>query len=193
MALTAAAVQASIQAAAPDLLGPNWLKLTAAISMGVVNWARVPVNVVVTGSSTGVLGSGIVNGKLTVAPNPLPVNAAMAGAGLLGVQSANMARAVGVGVANAFTASAQYVGTSPTVGAGADTVIRVVAGPAKLTAAILLSAQGVGLQGVTMANLASALGTGIAAMISTGTTGIGTVVGAGGPAPSTGISISQVV
>lgn len=193
MALTAAVVQASIQAAGPELKGSNWLLLSAAISMGVVNWARVPVNVVITGSSVGVLGSGTVSGKLTVAPQPLPVNVALAAAVLLGMQSPSIGRAVGVGVANAFNASAQYTGNSFSVGAGTDTVVRVVADPVKLTAAILLASQGVGLNGVSMPQIASALGTGIASLISTGTTGIGTVTGVGGPTPATGISISQVV
>lgn len=193
MALTAAIVQANIQAAGPELVGPNWMLLSAAISMGVVNWARVPLNVVVTGASSGALGSGIVNGKLVVAPQPLPVNAAMAAATLLGVQSMSIARAVGLGVANAFNAAASYRGVCPTVGVGGDVVVRVVADPTKLTAAILLAGQGVGLNGVTMPQIAAALGTGIATLISTGTSGTGSVTGVGGPSPATGVSISQVV
>ena len=97
-----------------------------------------------------------------------------------------------IGVANAFNSSAQYQGVSAGVGVGADTVTKVTANPATLTAAIMAAASGTGLKGVSMPQLAGALGTGIASLVSTAS-GFGTVTGAGGPTPAAGTSVSRVV
>jgi hypothetical protein len=192
MPLTPAAIQNAIQAAAPDLKGTVWLQLTAALGIAIATWALTPANVVVLGVSSGAIGTGTVIGKLFVAPQPLPVTTASAAAGLLGVQAPLVARAVGFGVAAAFNASASYQGISAGVGVGADTVASVQANPAALTNLIMQVAGGSGLQGVRMPEIASALGTGIATLLSTSTTGFGVVTGPAGPLPSGGTSISRV-
>jgi hypothetical protein len=193
MPLTGPVIQASIQAAGPDLKGMGWLRLTAAIGNAVAEWAKSPTNLTITGVTSGTSGSGLVNGKLVVTPTPILVSTAASGAGLLGVHTPAITRAIGIGVANAINSSALYQGTSVGVGAGADTVTAVVANAAALTALIMAVGYGSGLRGVRMAEIASALGTGIASLISSNSRGFGTVTGASGPAPAAGTSISRML
>jgi hypothetical protein len=193
MPLSPPILQAAIQAAAPDLMGTGWLRLATAIGTAVGSWALVPSNVTVLGVTAGSAGSGVVNGKLFVVPQPLPVSAAVSAAALLGVHTPALARAIGVGVANAFNSSAVYQGTSVGVGAGTDTVVRVVANGGTLSALLSSVAAGMGLQGVWIPQLSAALGTGISGLLMSGTQGVGAVTGATGPMPAAGTSISRVV
>lgn len=188
MPVNPAAVSGAIQAAAPDLVGPVWLQLVAALGAAVSGWAMTPGNILITGVTTGTAGSGVTNGKLFIVPQPGPVSVALASASLVGVHTPSIGRAVGVGVANAFNATALYQGTSVGVGVGSDVVSTVVANPGPLVGLIMSS----GLVGVNSPSLAAALASGIAALVSTGT-GTGVVTGAGGPAAAQGMSISKVV
>lgn len=192
MPLTPPILTAAISAATPDLPGPDFQRLSLLLGVAIAAWVQVPSNVVVQGVTAGAAGSGPVYGKLFVPPNPASFNAAFAGAGLLGVNGQQMARGIAVGVATAFTGSGTYVGVSAGVGAGTDiSKITFVNGPA-LTAAILAAAPGVGFAGFVMPAFAAAVGTGMAGLLIQGT-GTGAVGGPGGPAPTTGTSVSKVV
>ena len=191
MALTSTLITNSILAAAPELQGFVWKQLAAAIGVGVVSWVRVPTNLSLLGATSGVVGSGQVLGKVFVSPAPLPVNLSTAGHSLLGPNAGQVARAVGVGVATAFNASAQYRGVSVGVGVGSDTSRVLLSNGVSLTTFLVSSAAAMGIQGPNMQVLASALGNGIAALLLTGT-GLGAVTGAGGPSAAIGTSKSSV-
>jgi len=193
MPLTSAGITASIIAAGPTLKGANFLRLANALGIAVAAWALIPPNLVVLGVCSGAIGAGKVTGKLFVPPVPLPVSTAAAAATLLGVQSPAVSAAIGVGVANAFTASATYQGVSAGVGVGADTVVRVIPNPAALIAAISAGMASAGIVGVQVGPVSLALGNGISALLASGSTGFGVVTGVGGPSPSGGTSISQVI
>jgi len=193
MPLNGPTIQAAIQAAAPDLKGMVWLRFTAALGDAIAEWAASPTNLSILGVTSGTSGSGLVTGKLFVTPQPIIVSTAASSAGLMGMHSPTIARAVGVGVANGINASGIYSGTSVGVGAGADVVSSVVTNAATLTAQIMAVGYASGLRGVHLSDLATALGTGIASLISSGSRGFGTVAGATGPIPSAGTSISRMV
>ena len=192
MPLTPPLITAAISAATPDLPGPDFQKLSILLGVAIFSWATIPSNLVVQGVTTGAIGAGAVVGNIFVVPVPLPVNAAFAGLGLLGPNGQQMARGIGVGVATAFTANALYVGASAGVGAGTDLSKITFANPATLTAAILAAAPAVGFGGPNIAQIAAAVGTGVSALLLTGT-GVGGVAGPAGPAPAAGTSISKVV
>lgn len=193
MPLEPTTIAGAILTANPNLKGPDWVRFVGVLSAAIAAWAQTPGNIVVNGVSSGVIGSGTVTGKLAVKPDPLPVSSAEGAALLLGIASPQIAAAVGVGVANAFTAQAAYTGVSTGVGVGADVVVAVIPNPTTLTAAITAAMASGGFLGVHVPRIASALGTGIAALIASGTTGGGVVAGAGGPAPSGGKTTSTVV
>lgn len=192
MPLAPPLISASITAATPDLPGPDFQRLSILLGVAIFTWATIPSNLVVQGVTTGAAGAGAVLGTINVPPVPLPVNAAFAGAGILGPSGQQMARGIGVGVALAFTANAQYIGASAGVGSGTDVSKITVANPATLTAAVLAAAPAVGFAGANLAQIAAAVGTGVSALLLTGT-GVGGVAGPAGPAPAAGTSVSKVV
>lgn len=192
MPLAPPLISASISAATPDLPGPDFQRLSVLLGVAIFSWAIVPSNIVVQGVTTGAAGAGAVVGTINVPPVPLPVNGTFAAAGLLGPNGQQMARGIGVGVALAFTANAQYVGASAGVGAGTDISKITFANPATLTAAILAAAPAVGFAGANLGQIATAVGTGVSALLLTGT-GVGGVAGPVGPAPAVGTSVSKVV
>lgn len=191
MALSSTLITQSILAAGPDLRGPNWNLVAVAVGAGVFAWALSPSSLALGGVTTGATGSGAVLGKLSVVPAPLPVPVAAAVAGLLGLVAPSVARAVGLGVAAAFNASAQYRGASVGVGSGTDLSKVVVSNGPALVASLAASAASSGLRGVDVGTLCAGLGTGLAALLGTAT-GVGVVAGPVGPAPGVGTSISGV-
>lgn len=191
MPLAPPAITAAILAAGPDLRGPSWIKLATTVGIAVAAWSQLPANVTLQGVTTGAVGSGIVTGKLSVIPAPLPVPAAVAAASLLGLDAASVGRAVGLGVAAAVNASATYQGASVGVGSGTDVSKVTLSNGPTLVAALGLAASSTGLVGVNVPRICAGLGPGIAALLLTGT-GIGVVAGPVGPAPSAGTSLSRV-
>lgn len=184
-------VSASIIAAGPALKGTKWFQLASAIGTGVVTWSAVPSNVLVIGNTTGTVGGGAVTGKITIPPVPAPVIASLSGIGVFGLQAPQVGTAVGIGIANAYTASALYVGQS--VGAiGADVSKVTVANPATLVATLNLALTSQGFNGLVARQIASGLAPGIATLFLTGF-GTGVAVGAAGPSPGTGVSTASIV
>lgn len=181
----------AILLAGPDLRGPSWVRLATVIGVAVAAWAQVPSNLALQGITAGAAGSGVVAGKVSVVPAPLPVPAAMALAALLGVDAATVARAVGLGVAAAFNSTAAYQGVSVGVGSGTDVSrVSLSNGPGLVTA-LCLAATTSGMVGIDVPRVMAGLGPGIAALLFTGT-GVGVVAGPVGPAPGAGTSISKV-
>lgn len=193
MALSSAIIQTSIQAADPGLQGTLWLQITALLGTAITSWAQVPSNVVLQGITAGSAGSGVTFGKLVVRPQALPVSQATTAAGFMGINGVRMARAIGIGIANAFTAVGTYRGISTGVGVGTDTLSIVTANSVTLASTIMATATGFDFSGPLLPQFAAAYGTGIASLISLETRGTGIVTGVGGPSPASGTSISQVV
>lgn len=192
MPVDPASITAAILAAAPDLKGPSWVRLATVVGVAVSTWSVVPSNVSLTGVTTGAAGAGAVTGKITIPPDSLPVPTSALQHSLLGLNMGSMARAIGVGVATAFNASAAYSGVSIGVGSGTDvSKITLANGPA-LVAVLSSVALSQGMVGVHIPVLSSALGLGIATQFLAGT-GFGAVAGPVGPAPGVGTSISQVL
>jgi len=157
----------------------------------VVTWSAVPANVLVTGNTTGTVGGGAVTGKITLPPIPAPVIASLSGLGVLGLQAPQVGSAVGIGIANAYTASAIYVGQS--IGAIGANVSKVTfANPATLVASLNVALTGQGFNGLVSRQLASGLAPGIVSLFLTGF-GTGAAVGAAGPSPGTGVSTASIV
>jgi hypothetical protein len=192
MPVVGPAITAAIIAAGPELKGPDFIRLAAVVGTATATWATIPGNIVLTGVTTGALGAGQTFGKLTVVPVPLPVNFAMIGAGLFGVNAASVGRAVGMGVATALNASAAYQGVAVGVGVGADVSKVVFANPATLMGLISSTGAASGMAGPTMAQLSTALGIGISGILLTGF-GVGSVTGGAGPSPAVGTSLSRVI
>lgn len=190
MSLSSPIITQAILASAPDLTGVAWIRLTQVIGVAVATWAQT--GIVVQGVTSGGAGSGTVTGQLILVPAPLIVPNAAALALLLGPIAGPASRAIGMGIATAFTSSASYSGASVGVGAGTD-ISKVTAanGPA-LVAALSLACTSSGIVGVTMPQICQGLGSGISSLILTAT-GVGVVAGAAGPIPSVGTSLSKVV
>lgn len=191
MPLAPSTITQAILAAGPDLRGPVWAKLATMIGIGVTAWAIIPANLALQGVTAGAAGSGAVTGKVFVVPAPLPVPAAVALASLLGPVAPNAARAVGLGVAAAFNASAAYQGVSVGVGTGTDVSKVSLANGPSLVTALGLAATTTGMTGVDISRICAGLGPGIASLLLTGT-GTGVVAGPVGPAPGAGTSLSRV-
>ena len=192
MPITAPLVTNAIRGAGPTLTGPTWLKLSSAIGIAVVQWSRNRANVALTGSGGGVIGAGRVTGKLTITPNAVPVTGSLASAGFKGLSSTKIGAAVGVGIADAYSASATYSGQSMGWGVGSDTSKVTTAVSATLTPLLVAAMAGQGLAGPQASLLAAGLSPGIATLFLTGF-GTGVATGGGGPLPGTGTSTSGVV
>lgn len=192
MPVTGPTVASALVAAAPELVGPDWLRLSTVLGNAIAAWAVVPANVVLNGVTTGVAGSGTVNGTVSVAPNVPLVAGALTSAGFAGPNSASLAKAVAVGVATSFTASALYQGASVGVGSGSDVSTITAANPVALSGIIQATASAAGMNGPNIAQLSVGVGNGVAALLLTGT-GVGVVAGPGGPVPGAGTSVSRVV
>ena len=105
----------------------------------------------------------------------------------------SLASVVAFGISNAFTSSAQYLGTSGGVGIGQDVSKVTVANAASLVPFLLGNLSGaLGGSGLALPQLVTGLANGIATLLLSGT-GTGTVVGAPSPAPATGATLSVVV
>jgi hypothetical protein len=189
MAVTPAKVSAAIMAAGPSLQGPTFKQLCVGVGLGVTNWSVVPANLKVRGVVTGGLGAGTVKGKLVIPPNVAPVVASVAGVTLVGPSAAQVATAVGLGVANAYSATGQYIGVATAVGVDISKV--VFANPGALIAALTSGLASQGMVGPTASQLCNGLGAGLATMFLTGA-GVGTSVGPSG-FPGAGTSVSWVI
>jgi len=192
MPVNPANIAAQIIVAGPKPGGPVLVQLATAVGAGVAAWVAAN-GVVLAGVSTGLVGAGAVTGKYVVVPNPLPVSAAMAASGIVGVTAPAIAVAVGVGVGTALNIDATYVGACAGVSVGTDQVITVYADIPTLTASLASAMTATGMVGPTMPQVAASLAAGIAGLVMTGT-GTGVVAStAAGPIPTVSASTSRLV
>jgi len=192
MPVNPANIAAQIVAAGPKPGGPAFAQFALAVANGVSAWVAAG-GVVLVGVAAGAAGFGTVTGKYVVVPNPLPVATGLTAGAVVGVTAPAIAVAVGVGVGTALNTDATYVGACGGVAVGKEEVIRVVADPATLTAALASAMAGAGMVGPTVPQLAAALATGIAGLVMTGT-GTGVVAStAAGPIPTVSASTSRLV
>lgn len=189
MALSPPTIALAIQNADPTLTGINWKLLTMALGIGVYNWTINSVKL--QGTTAGVAGTGSVNGKMVVTPASIIVPAGTTSVGLVGIDMAQVALAVGTGVATAFSTSAQYTGASAGVGVGGDFSLVSIAEAAPLTAQLVTGCTAVGFTGIDIAQLMAGFGVGISGLVRTGF-GIGAVAGSPSPVPAAGTSLSTV-
>jgi hypothetical protein len=192
MPVTSALVTPQILAAAPGLSGPVWYNLAGGVGLAIEQWVAVG-GITLTGVSTGTAGVGTVVGtSFFVAPQPLPVNVAMAGSSVLGPVGVRLASALGVGVANGLSVSARYAGVSIGVGTGTDVSKVVYADRTSLIGILTATFAASSISGPVGLQLAAAIGNGIADLALTGT-GLGVVTGLPSPSGAVAASNSKVV
>lgn len=174
--------------------------LASGIANGVVQWGvNNPMNLALKGVSVGAAGVGIIqypSSSIVVSPNVGLVVAGLTGAGVKGALALSLATAVATGISQGFMTSAQYVGTSATVGAGQD-ISKITTANASVLVGILNMTLRASLgSGPAISMMASGLGVGIASQLLMGT-GTATITPAPGSpppaAPTTGITSSVVV
>ena len=198
MALTTPVIQAQLEAS--KLVGPfpfngvTFPSLALAIAQGVSLWAvGNSANLALSGVSAGTAGAGAVAGfKITVPPNNGAIETALRASGVGGQLVPSLAMTVAMGIATAFTLSAQYSGLSTGVGVGTDVSAVSIANPATLTTLLLAQLHAVVGRGQATSSLAAGLGQGIAIML-LGSVGLGTVTGPSSVVGAGGTTFSTVV
>lgn len=183
---------AILTAGAADLKGPNFPRIAAAIGNGVSSWLQVPVNLALSGVTSGQAGGGVVTGTISVVPAIPLMTASFASAGLRGPTAPFLAKAVSLGIATSFTASAAYTGVSVGVAIGSDVSKITIANSITLIPVLSL-ALATALQGVgpNVGILSIGLGNGISAQLLTGT-GVGVVAGTPAPSPIPSVGTSPL-
>ena len=189
MPIVGSALTTSIRAAGANMsLGADWLRLSSAVGSAVAVWSKIQTNVLMIGATTGAAGAGPVTGKFFMVPSPVPLIGSFAASGLVGVDGPQLARAIGTGIGTYYNLAAGYRGQA-TGAIGADVSKVTFANGAALRALLQARLAGAGIRGVDSVALAGAISTGVALMFATGG-GTGVAAGAGGPAPSAGVSRS---
>jgi hypothetical protein len=198
MALTPPLIYADLAAARASggfpFAGVNFDRLAWAIAYAVASWFPAG-GVVLNGISVGTAGAGVINtaaSKLILAPAPPLVIGGLVSAGMLGPLSVSLGTVVALGFSKSVTTAGQYAGGVVGVGIGADVSKAVSAnGPALIQLLLPYMAAMLG-PGPASAQMATGLGTGIAAQALT-ITGTGNVLGSPSIAPASGTSTSVVV
>lgn len=184
MALSGPTLAGAMILAGPEFIGPNGSRLFQAIGTAVHTWVVIPINVSLTGITTGQGGVGFVTGKLFMVPAVPAMAAALTAAGVTGLLAAGLARSVSMGLAAAFSASGTYTGPSIGVAIGVDTSKVIAANPMTLIPIMLASmASSLGGTGLSAPSVATGLSNGIAAQMLT-VTGVGAVAGTPIPSPA---------
>lgn len=191
MPVVGSAIESAIIAnGASNLRGPQFRKLAKAVGKSVASWIKIQSNVLVIGTTNGAAGTGPVTGKLFFAPAIPAMSAAFTANTLTGPSARKLAFAISKGVYSSLTASAGYRGQA-TGAIGADVSKVTFANPTTLIPILKSNMGSQRLVGVSTTLLASAIATGVVAIVMTGG-GTGVAAGPAGPAPSTGISRSKV-
>lgn len=191
MAITPGILTASILGSAPDLVGKNWFLLAGAVGGALPKWFRLPSGVFLTGVVTGVVGGGVVSGKIFLPPSPLPLPATFLGVGFAGPEAMRIATGIGLGVSTAINSAGNYAGVA-TGAIGSDTSKVVFADPVSLTGIISAELAALGFLGPSAPLLASGIANGISTMLLKGT-GTGVATGTPGPSPGVGVSKSLII
>lgn len=191
MAINSPALIASIRGAYPHQGSKTFPSLASAVGLAVTQWVRVPTFVLMRGTSAGLLGSGTVTGKVLLKASGL-VAPALISVGIEASQAQEIGGAIEQGIASSFTGTAQYQGTSTSVGSGTDTSNVVLALAPPLVALLQAQLAGLGIQGPLAPLMARGLGSGISSLIQTAR-GVGGVVGVSSGLPGSGVSVSVLI
>lgn len=194
MALSPSTISASILSAGSEFTGLTFPSLCNAIGNAVFSWVSIPSNYSLSGVTTGVMGAGVVSGKIILVPNIGLIQTAFSGQNILGITAPFLAKAVAIGLSTSFSAYGQYVGPSVGVSLGSDSSSVSISNPSTLLPLMISSMLGsFGGVGPSASNVAAGLSTGIALLLQTAQ-GVGTVAGTPtSPASSVGSSpISKV-
>lgn len=198
MALPPSLIYADLAAARASggfpFAGVNFDRLAWAIAYALSSWFPAG-GVVMNGISVGTAGAGFINtaaSRLVLVPSPPLVIAGLASAGMVGPLSISLGTVVALGVAKTVTAVGQYAGGVVGVGFGADVSKAVSANGPTLISLLLTHMTAMLGPGPASAQMATGLGTGIAAQALT-ITGTGNVFGSSSIVPASGTSTSVVV
>lgn len=174
--------------------GKAFDSLAWAIAWGFCDWLDNPINVTLMGLSTGTVGTGYIPDETTrlfvIPATPLMV-AALETAGINGPLKSSLATTVTLAITHVVTQFGGYMGVSAAVGVGTDVSKVINANGLALIETLLSSMAEEDMKGPAAQRMANGLGMGIAALVLTAF-GTGKVVGAVGPAPSSGPSLSKV-
>ena len=132
----------------------------------------------VLGVGSGVLGSGVLGGTLTVTPNGALMESAFKGNGLVGDLSSSLWVSIMLGISKPYV----FTGVSPIVGSGVF-VGSFVGEPSLLVSSLESSFGSQGMVGSSVFDLSSAIGQGIYGHFLEGKI-VGGIVGPVGPSPS---------
>jgi len=178
------------------MAGINFDRLALGIGMGIQAWGiGNPVNLALTGVTSGTAGSGIINPvttRLIIPPVVSVISAALAAAGMVGPLAPSLAVVVALSISQSFSIAGQYAGPSMGVGLGADVSKVSIANSATLVASLMASLMVTLGPGSALAIMANGLGNGIASLLLLGT-GIGSVNGPFSAVPAAGVSQTVVV
>ena len=198
MALTPPLIYADLAAARASggfpFAGINFDRMAWAIAYAVVAWYQSG-GVTLKGVSIGTAGAGTIAtpaSKLVLLPNPPLVIGGLASAGMVGPLSVSLGTVVALGLAKTVTTYGQYAGGVVGVGIGGDVSKAVIVNAPNLIAQLVVFLASMLGPGPASAQMATGLGTGIAALALT-IAGTGTVVGSPSIFPATGQSTSVVV
>lgn len=174
--------------------GYNFDQLAWSIAYAVSAWFKSS-GVTLKGVSVGTAGVGTINvpaSKLLLAPHTSLVLAGLQSAGMKGPLSVSLGTVVAIGLAKAVTTYGQYAGGVAGVGIGGDVSKVATVNASSLIAQLKVFMASILGPGAASAQMATGLGTGIAALAFT-LTGTGNVVGSPSLVSASGQSTSVVV
>jgi len=174
--------------------GYNFDQLAWAIAYAVSAWLKT-AGVTLRGVAVGTAGVGTINvpaSKLLLAPNPSLVISGLQSAGMNGPLSVSLGTVVAIGLAKAVTTYGQYAGGVAGVGVGGDVSKAATVNAPSLISQLKVFMASILGPGAASAQMATGLGTGIAALALT-LTGVGNVVGSPSLVSASGQSTSVVV
>ena len=163
---------------------PQMAQIAQGVELGLYQWLLAST---VQGACSGTVGSGVCGGTVVVLPNPLLMEGAFKGNGLIGVFAPIMWAPIMVGI------SQPYIFTGAVGGVGVGSFIGGIVGdPLSLTGFLASSFASVGIVGLEVPRICSALGQGISSHFLT-TVANGVVAGVPGPAPASSPFVGKFI
>lgn len=191
MALLASPLLASILASYPHPGSKTFPRIATAVATAWTAWVHTPGVVLLQGTVTGTLGSGVVSGKLFLSVQGT-IPAALRASGFDSSFGEEIGLAIEKGLATTITISGQYQGSSPSMGVGTDISTVRLAEPSSFSALLKAALQGSGVSGVLAQNLLAGLGAGVPALTKT-CRGVGAATGPTSGIAGSGPSVSVMV
>jgi hypothetical protein len=185
--------QALLVAGGTSFKGQTYPLMCKALGQAISIWARGGVSVRLSGVTTGVVGSGKVVGLLGVVPSSAIVLSALSNAGVRGQDAAKLAAVVSDAMGLAFATGISYSGNSIGVSSGVDVSSVVYSDSVALVSTIrscMVSVFGSSSLGPKALVISTGVGVGVASLMQTAYTTLGTVapIGAVGLSAAAGTS-----